>query len=138
MPQITIKAIPDNLDAVRAFVTAQMQAADCPAKSAGQVELAVEEIFVNIAHYAYHPEKGMVSVTCDVDNVSDLVTVTFADRGRPYNPLQKDDPDLTLGAEDREIGGLGILMVKKLMDTVEYTFRDGENRLTLRKKIKEQ
>lgn len=134
MKQMTITAAPDNLDTVLAFVREEMQAVACPARAVGQVELAVEEIFVNIARYAYAPRQGQVSIRCETQCDPWGITITFADQGRPYNPLERPEPDLTLGAEDREIGGLGIVMVKKLMDRVHYEFRDGTNRLTIQKR----
>ena len=133
MQQITIPATLDQLETALTFVREQMQKAGCPTKTAGQMELAVEEIFVNIAHYAYHPGQGPVSITCEVKGEPLCATVTFCDEGSPYDPLGRTDPDLTLDAEERQIGGLGILMVKKLMDEVIYEYRDGKNCLTMRK-----
>lgn len=134
MAQITLTAAPDNLEAAIAFVDRQMQAAGCPVKTMRQIELAVEEIFVNIARYAYAPAQGPVTLTCEAEGNPCSVTVTFSDQGRPYNPLEREDPDLTLGAEEREIGGLGILMVKNLMDEVHYEFQAGTNRLRMQKR----
>lgn len=98
-----------------------------------QVDMAVEEIFVNIARYAYHPEAGEASVRCEAGGDPFQIVVGFADRGRPFNPLDRKDPDVTLDAEARQLGGLGILMAKKLMDDIQYEYRDGKNILTLRK-----
>ena len=95
--------------------------------------MAVEELFVNIASYAYAPDTGTAEIGVDVSG--GVAETTFADSGIPYNPLKKKDPDVALSAEEREIGGLGIFMVKKTMDEMRYCYRDGQNLLTIRKKI---
>ncbi len=100
-----------------------------------QIELAVEEIFVNIANYAYAPEIGRATVRVSVSDDPLTVTITFIDRGVPYDPLKRSDPDVTLSAEEREIGGLGIFMTKKVMDEVAYEYKDGQNVLTLKKRL---
>ena len=133
MAEITVTAAVEQLDAVLDFVNGQMERAGCSGKLMAQVDVAVEEIFVNIAHYAYHPKTGEARVRCEAGGDPFRIVVGFADRGRPYDPLAREDPDVTLGAEDRQIGGLGILMAKKLMDDVRYEYRDGQNILTLQK-----
>ena len=133
MAEITVTATLDSLDKVLAFVDGQMELAGCTAKLMTQVDMAVEEIFVNIVRYAYHPEEGNVSVYCEAGSEPFRITVGFADRGRPFNPLERKDPDVTLPAGQRQIGGLGIYMAKQLMDEIEYEYRDGQNILTLRK-----
>ena len=100
-----------------------------------QIGVAVEEIFVNIANYAYHPDKGNATVRVEVSGDPVCVTITFVDHGVPYDPLAKDDPDVTLSADDREIGGLGIFMTKRIMDDVAYEYKDGQNILTLKKNL---
>ena len=104
-------------------------------KAQMQIAIAVEEIYVNIARYAYHPEVGEATIRCEVGGEPLQVVIQFMDGGKPYNPLEKDDPDTTLGVEEREIGGLGIFMVKKSMDDISYTYADGKNILTIRKKL---
>ena len=104
-------------------------------KAQTQIEIAVEEIFINIASYAYAPDKGMATVRVEVSGDPVAVTITFVDHGVPYDPLAKEDPDVTLSAEERGIGGLGIFMTKKLMDDVAYEYKDGKNTLTLKKQI---
>ena len=133
MAEITIAATLNNLDTVLSFVEQEMEAAGCSPKLMSKINMAVEEIFVNIAHYAYEPAEGSVYIRCDAENSPCRGTVVFADMGKPFNPLARADPDVGLDAERREIGGLGILMVKKLMDCVQYEYRDGQNILTLRK-----
>ena len=134
MAEITVAATLDNLNTVLAFVDKQLEQAGCPLKLMTQVDLAVEEIFVNIARYAYHPYVGEARVRCEAGGDPFQIIVGFADRGRPYNPLDRQDPDVTLDAQRRQIGGLGIFMAKKLMDDIQYEYRDGKNIFTLRKK----
>ena len=133
MAEITVAADLDSLNDVLAFVDGEMERAGCSMKLMTQVNMAVEEIFVNIARYAYHPEAGEASVRCEAGGDPFQIVVGFADRGRPFNPLDREDPDVTLDAEARQLGGLGILMAKKLMDEIQYEYRDGKNILTLRK-----
>ena len=133
MKELVIDALTDNLPQVLAFVDEQLEAADCPMKIQMQIDIAVEEIFVNIAHYAYTPEVGTATVRIEVMGEPPAVDITFIDKGIPYDPLAKADPDVTLSAEERQIGGLGIFMVKKTMDDVKYEYCDGHNILTLKK-----
>ena len=135
MRELTIEATLDNLDKVLAFVDGQLEELDCPMKSQMQIDVAVEEIFVNIASYAYNPGIGSATVRFEATQDPPLVTITFIDRGIPYDPLQKDDPDVTLSAEERSIGGLGIFMVKKAMDDMRYVYRDEQNILSISKSI---
>lgn len=125
----------DRLNEVLAFVDGQLEAAECPMKLQMQIDVAVEEIYVNIASYAYAPGTGPVVIRVAALDDGHTVEITFIDGGVPFNPLEKDDPDVTLSAEERQIGGLGIFMVKKSMDEVIYAREDGNNVLTLRKGI---
>ncbi len=133
MREITVEARLEELDNVIAFVHEQLEGCGCSMKQLMQIEIAVEEIYVNIAHYAYHPETGYAIVRCEVRQEPLQIVIQFLDGGRPYNPLDKSDPDITAGAEEREIGGLGIYMVKKSMDGIEYSYEDGKNILTITK-----
>ena len=135
MADLTVDALVSNLDQVLAFVDSQLETMDCSMKAQMQIDVAVEEIYVNIANYAYAPETGKayISVQPDPDNAS--VTIEFRDNGIPFDPLAKADPDVTLSAEERNIGGLGIYMVKKSMDAMEYSRKDGQNILTITKKL---
>ncbi|MBR4510626.1 MAG: ATP-binding protein [Ruminococcus sp.] len=133
MKELEIEALTENLPQVLAFVDEQLEAADCPMKIQIQIDIAVEEIFVNIAHYAYAPETGKAMVRIETLADPPSVDITFIDNGVPYDPLAKADPDITLSAEERQIGGLGIFMVKKSMDDVKYEYLDGHNILTLKK-----
>ena len=100
-----------------------------------QIELSVEEIFVNIANYAYTPEVGNALIRVDISGDPPTAEITFVDQGRQYDPLAKEDPDVTLPAKDRGIGGLGIFLTKKSMDEVSYAYRDGSNVLTMKKTL---
>ncbi len=133
--ELELDALVENLTQVTAFVNNHLEAIDCPMKAQMQIELAVEEIFVNIANYAYAPEKGRATVRVEVMDDPVTVTITFIDRGVPYDPLAKEDPDVTLSAQERKIGGLGIFMTKKAMDDVSYEYKDGQNILTLIKNL---
>ena len=104
-------ATEDQLEPVQSFIDGELEQYDCPPKA--QIQLAVEEIFINIVRYAYHPEVGLATVRCSVGGDPLQVTIQFLDNGKPFNPLEKEDADITLSAEERNIGGLGILMVKK-------------------------
>ena len=133
--ELEIEAEEENLEAVQSFVEEHLEAAGCPARAQMQIGVAVEEIFINIAHYAYAPEKGSATVRVEVSRDPVAVTITFVDHGVPYDPLAKADPDVTLPAREREVGGLGIFMTKQLMDDVSYEYRDGQNILILKKNI---
>ena len=133
MKELELEALTDNLPQVISFVDEQLEAADCPMKIQMQIDIAVEEIFVNIAHYAYNPDVGTAKVRVEMLGEPPAVDITFIDNGIPYDPLAKADPDVTLSAEERQIGGLGIFMVKKSMDDVKYEYLDGHNILTLKK-----
>ena len=133
--ELEIEATTDNLSEVQTFVNERLDALDCSPKAQMQIELAVEEVFINIASYAYLPGKGNTTVRVEVTENPVSVTITFIDRGVPYDPLAKDDPDVTASAENRAIGGLGVFMVKKTMDDVAYEYRDGQNILTLKKNL---
>ena len=129
MEHITIPAQIDKLDVLQDFISALIP----DEKVLNNVLIATEEIFVNIAHYAYTPDSGDVFIEADIK--PDKIILEFRDSGKPYDPVSKTDPDTSLSAEERDIGGLGIFMVKKLMDEVRYEYRDGENCLTVVKNI---
>ena len=135
MKELTVEAKTTNIEAVTDFVNEQLEALDCPMKAQRQIDIAIDELFGNIAHYAYNPEIGKATVRVEVIEDPLAVTITFIDNGVPYDPLAKADPDTTLSAEEREIGGLGIYMVKKSMDDITYEYKDGQNILTIKKKI---
>ena len=135
MKELTIAAKIENIEAVTDFVNEQLEALDCPMKAQMQIDIAIDELFGNIAHYAYNPEIGKATVRVEVIEDPLAVTITFIDNGVPYDPLAKADPDTTLSAEERDIGGLGIYMVKKSMDDITYEYKDGQNILKIKKKL---
>ena len=133
MEKFTIEAVTENLDDVIAFATEKLEERDCPMKVVMQMELVIEEIFVNVSSYAYRPDVGNVTICIDFAENPAAVEITFIDSGKPYNPLEKDDPDTTLGIDEREIGGLGIFLVKKNVDDIAYEYADGKNILRIKK-----
>ena len=135
MKEITVPAALDELDRVVEFINEELESHSCPVKTMMQLDIAVEEIYVNIARYAYNPDIGKATISCKVEGEPLKVIIQFLDNGRPYNPLNKEDPDITLPAEERQAGGLGIYMVKKSMDHIDYDYRDGKNILTIKKQF---
>ncbi|MBR1735839.1 MAG: ATP-binding protein [Firmicutes bacterium] len=133
MNQLKTEAKTENLELVNDFLRENL--IGCPMKVLMQTELAVEEVFVNIAHYAYKDETGEAFVSCELDKEKNMFTIVFEDTGIPFDPLKRDDPDVTASAEERDIGGLGIFLTKKLMDEVRYENKDGKNILTLIKNL---
>lgn len=138
MKELNISATIENIAAVTAFVDEQLEELDCPLKTQLQVDVAIDELFGNIAHYAYNPEVGAATVRVEVTENPLSVVITFIDNGVPYDPLAKADPDITLSAEERQIGGLGIYMVKKSMDDISYEYKNGQNILRIKKHIREE
>lgn len=134
--ELTLEAIIDNIPKVTEFVDKKLEAFDCPLKIQMQIDVAIDELFSNIAKFAYRPEVGPATVKVEVEQEPLSVIITFIDKGKPYDPLSQGDPDVTLSAEEREIGGLGIYLVKKTMDDVNYEYKDGQNILTIKKEIK--
>lgn len=132
MPERTFPASADALNDALSFVEEELGKADFPAKAVMQISVAAEELFVNIARYAYPGESGSMKLGVSVKNGT--ATLRFVDYGVPFDPLQKEDPDVTLDAEERKIGGLGIFMVKKTMDSVRYERTDNRNIFTVTKK----
>lgn len=135
MKELKIEARTENLPDVLGFVDALLEERECKMKPQMQLDVAVEEIFVNIAHYAYTEGVGEARIQVDFEGDPLSVVITFIDSGTPYDPLAKEDPDVTLSAAERQIGGLGIYMVKKSMDEVLYRHEDGCNIFTIKKKI---
>ena len=131
--KLTVKAKEENLEAITGFADAFLEERNCPLRIQTQIELCIEEIFVNIANYAYGDGEG--DAEFDIEEINGEVTLTFADSGTPYNPLEKDDPDITLSTGERRIGGLGIFLVKKNMDRVGYKYENGKNIFSMTKII---
>ena len=141
--ELRISAKVENLASVLEFIEGALEVVDCPMKTSITIQVAAEEIFVNIAHYAYDSDDenvGDVNIKLWFTEKSEAnplaVNIEFADAGKPYNPLDNADPDITLSAEERDIGGLGVYMVKKSMDSVNYEYKDKLNILTIVKNIR--
>ena len=132
---ITAEATAENIEAITEFVNRELEARECPYREQMQICVAIDEIVSNIARYAYTPDKGNVTVNFAYEEQDRTVVLTFTDEGIPYDPLQREDPDVSLPAEKRKIGGLGIYLVRKTMDRLSYRRENGKNILTVRKKI---
>lgn len=135
MKELTVDAAVENIEVVTDFVNEELEKLDCPIKARRQIDVAIDEMFGNIARYAYSPDVGKATVRFAVEEDPLEVTITFIDNGIPFNPLEKSNPDTHLSAEERPIGGLGIFLVKKSMDLVEYEYKNGQNILKIKKNI---
>lgn len=129
----TLDATIENTETVTEFVDQQLEEFGCTIKAQNQIDIAIDELFSNIARYAYYPNVGKATVRVEVNENPISVTITFIDDGVPFDPLEKADPDITMSADERENGGLGIYLVKKSMDSVSYEYKNGKNILTIRK-----
>ena len=125
----------ESLPDILGFVEETLERYECPMKTQMAVCVAIEEVFVNIAHYAYGGRDGDVTLGICFDDASRTITFRMADKGIPFDPLKKPDPDITLSAEDRDIGGLGIFITKKTMDKITYAYENSQNILTMIKKV---
>ena len=135
MKEWTGEAVLSNLPSVISAIDGWLEEISCPMKVQMQIDVAVDELFSNISSYAYSPDKGNATIRLDYNEADRMISVTFTDQGIPFNPLEKKDPDTSLSAAEREVGGLGIFLVKKTMDGMEYK-RDGNtNILTIHKKM---
>lgn len=135
MKEMSFVATVENIEAVTDFVSEQLEALDCPMKAQMQINIAIDELFGNIAQYAYKTDVGEATVRVEVMEEPLSVVITFIDGGVPYNPLAAADPDTTLSIDERAVGGLGVFMVKKSMDEITYRYEGGKNILSIRKKI---
>ena len=135
MRELTVDAIIENIEKVTDFVNEELEKLDCPMKAQIQIDVAIDELFGNIAHYAYNPNVGPATIRVEVVEDPMAVVLTFIDHGIPYDPLAKEDPDIKLSAEERKIGGLGIYMVKKSMDEITYEYKAGQNILRIKKNL---
>ena len=133
MKDITVEAKVENIDVVTNFVNDILEENCCPMKIQMQIDVVIDEIFANISYYAYGADGGKASVQAGIEK--GMIVLVFIDQGIPYNPLENKDPDITLNLGEREIGGLGIYMVKKIMDEVSYEYMDGQNILRMRKSL---
>ena len=132
---ITLTAVPENFAAAQEHVRSFLDSASCSMRTLFELDMVVEEVFINVASYAYPDSTGMVSLDLTLDEEQNFLCLTFRDSGIPYDPLRKQSPDVTAPAEKRPIGGLGIFLVQKYSDSLSYEYADGENRLTIGKKL---
>ena len=135
MKELNISATVENIPVVTAFVDEQLEALACPVKAQTQIDIAIDEVFSNIARYAYNPEVGEATVRVEVQEDPLSVIITFIDGGMPYDPLTAAEPDTGLSAKERSVGGLGLFIVRKSMDDITYRYEGGRNILTVRKNI---
>ncbi len=135
MKELTLEAVVENIPVVTEFVEEQLTAIDCPMKIQYQIDIAIDELFGNIANYAYKNGTGPATVRVEVVDEPLSVWITFIDNGIPYDPLSVKSPDVTLSADDRPIGGLGIHIVKNSMDDICYEYKDGHNILKIKKNL---
>ena len=135
---MTYKTFPAKTEAlsdVLGFVEQMLDSFECPIKIQVALCVAIEEVFVNVAHYAYGEDEGNMSLGIGFDEESRAITFRMTDKGIPFDPLKKPDPDISLSADERKIGGLCIFITKKTMGSLTYTYENNENILTMIKKI---
>ena len=135
MTNQTFPAKIDALSDVLGFAEQTLEDCGCPMKIQISVSVAIEEVFVNVASYAYGGGEGDVTLGIEFNEENRSITFRMTDKGVPFDPLQNPDPDITLSADEREIGGLGIFITKKTMNEINYAYENGENVLTMVKKI---
>jgi len=136
--ELQVDATISNIETVTNFVNGELEKYDCPMKAQMQIDIVIDEIFSNISKFAYDPDVGPATVRVEVEKDPLTVLITFIDHGVPYDPLKTAEPDVTLSADERAIGGLGIFLVKKTMDYVNYEYKDGKNILTVKKSIQDE
>ena len=135
MKEITIDAAVENIEVVTDFISYELEQLNCPIKASTQIKVAIDEIFGNIARYAYNPDIGKATVRVSVEKDPLSVVIVFIDNGKPFNPLEQADPNVRASAKERKEGALGIFIVKKTMNMVEYDYKDGKNILTIKKNL---
>ena len=133
MKELTTEAVVQSIAQVTQFVDEELERVGCSPRAQMQLDVAIDEILGNIARYAYAPGTGRVTVRADV--APGRATLTFIDSGAPFNPLEAKEPDVSLPAQERQIGGLGIFLVRKTMDDMHYARQNGQNILTLTKTL---
>ena len=129
-------ANPEELTNVISFVGETLEKYNCPLKTQTIIYVAIEEVFINVANYAYPNKEGIVEIKISFNENENVIAFEIIDEGIPFNPLNKPDPDITLSAEERNIGGLGIFITKKTMDDVIYSYENNKNILKMIKKLK--
>jgi len=133
--KLSLPAKRENIPEVIDFVDRELDELGCPEKTKTQINIAIDELYGNISSYAYGEGSGEATVLVDHDSSTGAVSISFQDEGKPFNPLESGEPDVTLSARERKVGGLGIFLVRKSMDDVLYEYRDGKNILTIRKTL---
>ena len=138
MAEITVRAAPEQIDAVMDFVNRQLDVLSCPEETRVDLDVAVDELLSNIIRYAYGSETGTVTVRVETQLEPKALILTFLDQGAPFDPLAEERPDTTsLPARERPMGGLGLYLVRSLVDEITYARRDGQNVLTVHKEIEQ-
>ena len=132
----TMQASLESIPEITGWVDQLLTKAGCTVKARRQIDVALDEILSNIARYAYPEKEGSMTVEIDMDEETGMLSLTFRDEGVPFDPLAKEEPDVTLGVRERAVGGLGIFLVKKMMDEVIYRREGKQNILSLHKKVK--
>lgn len=135
MKRLVTEARKEKLSDVLAFVDEELDSAGCSQSARRQINMAVEEIFLNVSSYAYGEEGGRLEVELSIDKEESLLELTFLDSGVAFDPLNREETDIHLPGRERSPGGLGILMVKKTMDDMKYEYRDAKNVLTIKKHL---
>lgn len=135
MPKIKLHAAIDKIEKATDFINSILESADCPTKAQMQLDIALDELMSNVARYAYGNKQGDITISLRILENPRRAILTLMDKGIPYNPLKKEDPDIMLSAEDREIGGLGIFIVKNSMDDMAYAYKNGKNIVSIIKKF---
>ena len=137
MAEMEIEAVKENLKEVFEFVTEELKKRNADKKLIRQIKLCVEEIFLNISAYAYHPEIGRARIVVKVegDPVPIRVCLSFVDCGEPFDPLAEEAPDTESGLDERRVGGLGIFLVRNTVDGISYEYNNGQNILTIVKEL---
>ena len=135
MKELTVDTRMESLPEIQAFVRAELEAMDCPEETQKQLFIVIDEVFANVASYAYADGEGSVTVRLETESEPRAAVLTFLDSGVPFDPLTMKTPDISLKARERKIGGLGIFMVRKLTDGIKYDYADGKNILTVMKRF---
>ena len=136
MKELKVKAIDENLSMVLDTVESFIEGL-CNSEIKNEILISIDELFINVAHYAYEGEEGEVSIVMELLEEKKRLRIIISDQGIPFNPLEKEDPDIDLSLEERKIGGLGIFMVKDYMDHLEYKFENKSNMLIMEKNLRE-
>ena len=135
MKELSIDATVENIAPVTDFVNRELEGHNCPQRILWQIDVAIDELFSNIAHYAYNPDVGPATVRVEVTQEPLAVVITFIDHGMPYDPLSRGTPDVHAPLEERQAGGLGIFLVRQTMDDVTYQYHNGQNILKNKKRL---